>query len=120
MALHGSLRDLRLGDVLQTVLSSGGQGVLRVRSSGRRAVLHLQPEGLRILEPEVIDDRRILDAIVRTGAADPAIVERARTTSGGKSPLDALLASNSVTKEGLDAILFQAAEEAVLDVFSWP
>lgn len=65
MPLRGNLQNLRLGDVLQTVLASGGRGLLRVRSGTRRAVLHLSDHGLRVLEPEVLDDRMVLDAFVR-------------------------------------------------------
>ncbi|MFO0934036.1 MAG: DUF4388 domain-containing protein [Planctomycetota bacterium] len=122
MPLRGNLQNLRLGDVLQTVLASGGRGLLRVRSGTRRAVLHLSDRGLRVLEPEVLDDRMVLDAFVRRGAVQPDVLERARRLAGkggDGSVLETLLIGGSIDRQPFDALLGEAAEDAVLDVLAW-
>jgi hypothetical protein len=122
MPLRGNLQNLRLGDVLQTVLASGGRGLLRVRSGTRRAVLHLSDRGLRVLEPEVLDDRMVLDAFVRRGAVQPEVLERARRLAGkggDGSVLETLLIGGSIDRQPFDALLGEAAEDAVLDVLAW-
>src|SRR5436189_6467741 len=90
MALQGSLQELRLGDVVQTVLQAGNRGLLRVRSAGRRAVLYLSPEGVRLLEPAPLDERVIVEAFVRRGTITDEAVARAQAVTGGKAPLDGL------------------------------
>lgn len=121
MALHGSLRELRLGDVLQTVQSAGGRGLLRVRNGGRRAILHLSDRGVRILEPEVLDDRMIVEALVRRGVVQADVAQRARVAAESRkqSPLEPLLVGGSVDRARLDDLLVEAAEDAILDVLAW-
>jgi tetratricopeptide (TPR) repeat protein/outer membrane protein assembly factor BamB len=121
MALHGSLKELRLGDVLQTVLSAGGRGLLRVRNAGRRAILHLGERGMRLLEPEVLDDRMILEAFVRRGAVAPEVLARAQkiAETGRQSALETLLIGGSIDRGSFDALLAEAAEDGMLEVFAW-
>src|SRR5437762_4204435 len=99
MALQGRLKDLRLGDVVQTVLTAGNRGLLRVRSAGRRAVLYLSPEGVRLLEPAPLDERVIVEAFVRRGTITDEVVARAQAVTGGKAPLDGLVTGGSIPAE---------------------
>src|SRR5262245_4748033 len=96
MALQGNLKELRLGDVLQAILSAGNRGILRVRSTGRRAVLQVSPSSLRVLGPEAIDERMIVDAFVARGVLSPEILERAKAAAAGGSVMDVLLGGGSI------------------------
>src|SRR5262245_18075716 len=116
MALNGSLKELRIGDVLQTVLSAGGHGLLRVRTGGRRALLHLDDAGLRLIEPEILDDQMIVEAFAQRGSVLPDAVFRAKrlaeATQG--SVLETLLVGGSIDRGQFDALLAEAAEDAIL------
>ena len=119
MALQGSLQELRLGDVVQTVLQAGNRGLLRVRSSGRRAVLYLSPEGVRLLEPAPLDERVIVEAFVRRGTITEDVVARAQAVTGGKAPLDGLVTGGSIPAEDLRRLLLEVADDAAIDVLTW-
>ena len=114
MALQGNLKDLKLGDVLQTILAAGSKGLLRVRGSSRRAVLYLGADGLSIVEPSVLDEKLVIDSYIRRGKLAATVAERARGPQGVS--LDGLVAMGELEKRDVDRILREAAEEAVLDV----
>jgi outer membrane protein assembly factor BamB len=122
MALHGSLKDLRLGEVLQTVLGAGHAGLLRVRQHGDRTVIEVGPEGLRLVEPEVLSERMILDAFVARGLLDAQVAGRARAQAGDGgtfSAIEGLLNAGQLPAREIDALLLAAAEDHVLDVLAW-
>lgn len=117
MALQGSLTDLKLGDVLQTILGSSGKGLIVVRGPGQRAVLHLGADGLRIVEPEVIDEKLVIEGFVRRGSLSAPVARRARETQGGS--LDSLVAVGTLDAAAVNRVLREAAEEAILEVLGW-
>lgn len=117
MALQGSLTDLKLGDVIQTILASSGKGLLIVRGPGHRAVFHLAPDGLHVVEPEVIDEKLVIEGFVRRGALPATIARRARETQG--TTLDSLVAVGTLDAAAVRRVLLEAAEEAVLDALGW-
>ena len=117
MALQGNLKELRLGDVLQTILAAGHHGLLRVRSGGRRAVLHLAPDGLHVLEPEVLDERLLVEGFVGRGLLTPDVVLKASKQPG--SLIQPLVKAGRLDAGTVDPVLTEAAEDAVLDVFAW-
>ena len=117
MALQGSLKELKLGDVLQTVLAAGGKGLLRVRGPAYRVVLHLSTEGLQILEPEILDEKIVIESFVRRGSISAAVGERA--LGAGAASLDGLVAAGTLEASDVKRVLTEAAEEAVLEVLGW-
>ncbi len=117
MALQGNLKELRLGDVLQTILAAGHQGLLRVRSGGRRAVLHLAPDGLHVLEPEVLDERVVVEGFVGRGLVSMEVMLKTSKQSG--SLIQNLVKAGKLEVGNVDPVLESAAEDAVLDVFAW-
>ncbi len=118
MSLHGNLKELRLGDVLQALLTADHHGCLRVRRGGDRAVIEIARSGLRLLEPEVLDERMIVEALVERGSLAKEIAERALAQEG--SPLATVLASGAVPATEVNALVGNAAEDRVLDVLAWP
>ncbi len=120
MALQGSLKELRLGDVFQTILGAGNRGLIRVRKGGQRAVLEIAPQGVRLLEPEVLDERMIVDAFVERGVLAPTAAERARAQArAGATLLDGLVATGALAQEDLVTLLSSTAEDHVLEVLAW-
>jgi outer membrane protein assembly factor BamB/tetratricopeptide (TPR) repeat protein len=120
MALQGNLKDFRLGDVLQTIVQARNTGVLRVRSAGQRTVLAVAPTGLQVLEPEILDEDRIVDAFVARGMLAPDRLARARNTVGkGQPVLDVLVNGGTLDADDLRRLVQEAAEEHALSVISW-
>ena len=117
MALQGSLKDLKLGDVLQTVLAAGSKGILRVRGPAYRVILHLGADGLRIIEPEVLDEKIVVEGFVQRGDISAATAARLLGTAG--ATLDSLVAVGTLDPAAVKRVLTEAAEEAVLDVLGW-
>jgi len=117
MALQGNLKELRLGDVLQTVLASGHDGILRVRSGGRRAVIHLSAGGLHVIEPDVLDERLVVEGFVARGLL--AREHMLKALKQGGSLVGHLLETGKLDANMVGTVLTEAAEDAVLDVFAW-
>jgi tetratricopeptide (TPR) repeat protein len=120
MALQGSLKQLRLGDVIQTIVGNGQSGLLRVRQGGQRAVLRVSPEAIRLIEPKVLDEETILDAFVRRGLLTQETVAQARVDlRPAESALSRLRSRREVPEAALRHILESACEDKLLELLSW-
>ncbi|MCR9097378.1 MAG: DUF4388 domain-containing protein [bacterium] len=121
MSLVGNLEDLSLGDILQIISLSQKSGVLALSSdlgSGRivfrngmvqAACLKGHPNDLRAL--------LVGEAVIDPAGYDAAL---ARAQEQGIPVEDALSSEASITREEIDALITKAAENAILEMFSWP
>ena len=121
MALQGSLGQLGLADLLQTGLAGGAGGHLHLSCGAQRAVLYVSDEGLRLLEPDVLDPDDVLRAFIDTGVLTEATIqEQGRAAQqGGLELLDALLLAESLKEADLFEILASVAEDTILDLLTW-
>jgi hypothetical protein len=120
MSLQGSLSQLGLADVLQNALA-GRSGRLVLRKGAERAVLQLDPEGIFVLEPEVLDPADLLDSFVRRGTVKKPVVAAAQKAGAGDptAALDALVQAGELPREDVGRLLRAAAEDTLLDLLSW-
>ena len=121
MSLVGNLEDLSLGDILQIISLSQKSGVLALSSdlgSGRivfrngmvqAACLKGHPNDLRAL--------LVGEAVIDPAGYDAAL---ARAQEQGIPVEDALSSEASIAREEIDELITKAAENAILEMFSWP
>jgi tetratricopeptide (TPR) repeat protein len=121
MALQGSLGQLGLADLLQTGLAGGAGGHLHLSCGAQRAVLYVSDEGLRLLEPDVLDPNDVLRAFIDTGVLDDATIQAQGRSAqqGGLELLDALLLADALKEADLFEILASVAEDTILDLLTW-
>ncbi|HVG94770.1 MAG TPA: PQQ-binding-like beta-propeller repeat protein [Planctomycetota bacterium] len=120
MPLQGNLRQLRLGDVLETVVQAGQTGSFHVRSGGRRAVVHVGELGLRLLDPQVLDDRTTVDALVQRGVVAREVVDGLRAGNLDDAALLAALEERGeLDRRAVPSLLHETVEDCVLDVLTW-
>jgi tetratricopeptide (TPR) repeat protein len=120
MALHGSLEQLRPGEVLQTIVGNRQTGLLRLRRAGQRVLLHVAPGALRLLEPPAVAEDTLVDAFRRRSLVAEEKVAQARAElPRDRSVLAHLRNQKVLTDEVLERMLSAATEDAVLDVLSW-
>lgn len=121
MSLVGSLEDLGLGDLLQIVSLTHKSGVLTIRSSeGEGRVLFrngaIHAAVLKGAEPD------LRSVLLAAGRATPermdAAVGRARRED--VSLRHAVVSEGIAGDEEIEALLRQAVERAVLQMFRWP
>jgi len=120
MALQGSLGNLGLADLLQTGLSGQVGGTLTLRQGPERARLYVSEEGIRVLEPQVIDAQEVLQAFLHRGVLYEAQVEAA--TGGGMVDADLLdrMVAGGLLREGeIEELLGTVAEDVLLDLLGW-
>ncbi len=121
MSLVGSLEDLGLGDLLQIVSLTHKSGVLTIRSSEGEGRILFQGGAIHaaILKGAEFDLRSVLLA---AGRATPeqmdAAVARARRED--VSLRHAVVSEGIAGEEEIEALLRQAVERAVLQMFRWP
>jgi outer membrane protein assembly factor BamB/tetratricopeptide (TPR) repeat protein len=119
MPLQGSLGHIRLTDVLQTALAGSKGGELVVTCGLERAVLHVSPEGLHLIEPESLEPEDLLAALVARGAlSDQAVREARQGKVRGLALVDALVASGALAESHVSEVVAGVVEDAVLELLS--
>jgi outer membrane protein assembly factor BamB/tetratricopeptide (TPR) repeat protein len=117
MPLQGSLGHIRLTDVLQTALAGSKGGELVVTCGLERAVLHVSPEGLHLIEPESLEPEDLLAALVARGAVPEQAVRDARAGKvRGLALVDALVASGALAESQVNEVVAGVVEDAVLEL----
>jgi outer membrane protein assembly factor BamB/tetratricopeptide (TPR) repeat protein len=119
MSLQGSLSQLGLADVLQNALA-GREGCLVLRRGTERAVLHVSGDGIRLLEPHVVDPGALLDGFVYRGLLTKEVLDQAVKRHGdGEAAVSALVRTGALDESEVRRLLAGAAEDAVLDLLTW-
>jgi Domain of unknown function (DUF4388) len=124
MSLVGNLEDLSLGDIMQIISLSQKFGVLALeseRGSGRIVFSSGQVRGacLKGVEGHFSDLRSL---VVGKGILDPAGFDACESHAAdlGLTVEEMLRSEASLDIERIDALISEAVQAAVLEMFTWP
>lgn len=121
MSLVGNLEDLSLGDILQIISLSQKSGVLALASDhgSGRVVFERGVVTAACLKGGPNDLRELL---LRGGFIDPAGYDAAlaRAQAGGVPVEETLAKDAELSPERIEGVIREAAESAILEMFSWP
>ncbi|MHC4944080.1 MAG: DUF4388 domain-containing protein [Planctomycetota bacterium] len=118
MYLKGSLQGVALGDLLQVLLESHGEGLFEFHKQDSRKLIYWNQEGLTLLNPEVLNEDRLAQMVVAAGLAEREDVEELSCEDKSISETCAAFAeAGLIDEEQLKNLIRIRLEEEIFKLF---
>lgn len=118
MSFKGDLHSVPLGDVLQTLFQNEKKGRLELDCPEFKKSIYCSPQGITLLEPEILKRRRFGDIVVTAGLAERTRIEECLKGLNGEKPIgQVLLENNIIDEETIERIMRIQVEEELFGLF---